>query len=182
MWTEIKLCVLWYQQYTENEMTSLRCFQQPKRQHQQCVTPVRVPPPHPHSRAPLHQRRSLPVTLSGQLHHSAWCVYSSTGCEKDLNALYITSAQISAQGDADRAPDNAVAERYYPKHCSSRFKMLEGRELLEKRPHNIPAVPINWLLYVLQNVFGNFTFFYITAIECLVYSATVLDLIHVLLD
>lgn len=136
-------------------MTSLRYFQQPKRQHQQRVTSVRMSllriltAVTSASCSPCNTVGSVaPFCMMCVFIHGLWemlCI--SPRLRFQLGATPI------------ELPDNAVAERYYPKHCSSRFKMLGGREFLEKRPRNIPAVPINWLLYVLQNALGNFEFF-----------------------
>lgn len=49
-------------------------------------------------------------------------------------------------------PDTVVADCYYPQHCSTRFKTLGGGEVLEKRPCNVSAVPIDRSLYALQKV------------------------------
>lgn len=58
---EIKFCMLWYQHYMVDKMTSLRCFQQPKRQHQHRVTSVHMSPPHPY---PHPGRRYISAVFS----------------------------------------------------------------------------------------------------------------------
>lgn len=156
-------------------MTSLRFFQ-----HR--VTSVHISPSHPlsASRPALRQRCN---TVGSVAPFRMMCVFVRRLWEKPECYTYHPGSGLrSGRRRSSFLIMLLCAACYYPKHYSTEFKLLGGRE---NRPRDISSAPINQLFYVLHDVLGWFSplFFVMSQLSVLslINSTLVPDKIHVML-